>query len=156
MKTKHDGVGGAKTFGTAGREVSRFFPMDELRYEWLEDQLAVCRLEPTSPVPDWLPSQGFTTVTRTTEELSVVCRAEAVPAGVKSEKGWAALKVLGPLPFDAVGILNQFAAPLADANIPIMAIVTYDTDYVLVRTDQIEIAHTVLTRAGWVKVSAQA
>ena len=122
--------------------------MDELRYEWLEDQLAVCRLEPTSPLPDWLPAQGFTSVTRTTEELSVVCRAEAVPAGVKSETGWAALKVLGPLPFDAVGILRRFAAPLADADIPIIAIGTFDTDYDWVRSDQIEFASTVLARAG--------
>ena len=127
--------------------------MDELRYEWLEDQLAVCRLEPTSALPDWLPAQGFTSVTRTTEELSVVCRAEAVPAGVKSETGWAALKVLGPLPFDAVGILRRFAAPLADADIPIIAIGTFDTDYVMVQHSHREKADGCLAAAGLRKLT---
>lgn len=122
--------------------------MDELHFEWLEDELAVCRLAPTSPVPVWLPSTGFTTVTRTAEELSVVCRAAAVPAGVKSESGWAALKVLGPLPFDAVGILRRFAAPLADADIPIIAIGTFDTDYVLVKEIQKSKADRVLAKQG--------
>jgi len=130
--------------------------MDELRYEWLEDQLAVCRLEPTSPLPDWLPSQGFTSVTRTTQELSVVCRSEAVPSGVKCESCFVALKVLGPLPFDAVGILRRFAAPLADADIPIIAIGTFDTDYDWVRSAQIVFASTVLALAGYVEASALA
>ncbi|MBT5902446.1 MAG: ACT domain-containing protein [Opitutaceae bacterium] len=122
--------------------------MDELRYEWLADELVVCRLAPTAPVPDWLPDQGFTTVTRTTEELSIVCAAAAVPAGVKAETGWAAFKVLGPLPFDAVGILRRFAEPLADVAIPIIAIGTFDTDYVLVKKAQMGAADTALAARG--------
>ena len=124
--------------------------MAELRYEWLADELAICRLAPASPVPDWLPLSGFTTVTRTSEELSVVCRAEAVPTDVKSETGWAALKVLGPLPFDAVGILRRIATPLADADIPIIAIGTFDTDYVLVKAVQKPEADRVLSKRGLV------
>lgn len=127
--------------------------METLRYEWLEDELAVCRLDPMFPVPEWLPANGFTTVTRTVEELSIVCAAAAVPSEVKKETGWTALKVLGPLPFDAVGILRRFAAPLADAGIPIIAIGTFDTDYVLIRQPQRAAADAVLAAAGLIAVS---
>ena len=119
-----------------------------LRYGWLAEELAVCRLESTAAVPAWLPTQGFTNVTRTAEELSVVCAASVVTREIKCERGWVALKVLGPLPFDAVGILRRFAEPLADAGIPIIAIGTFDTDYVLVRSDQRVAADTALAAAG--------
>ena len=112
--------------------------MEPLRYTWLAEQLAVCRMPPTAAVPDWLPAESFTTVSRTADELSIVCSEAAVPAGVQVERGWRALRVLGPLPFDAVGVLNQITGPLASAGIPIIAIGTFDTDYVLVRSsDQI-------------------
>lgn len=122
--------------------------MAELRYVWLDETLAVCRLGPNEPVPDWVPVEGFTTITRTTEELSIVCAEHACPEGIKAERGWAALKVLGPLPFDAVGILNQITGPMAQAGIPIIAIGTFDTDYVLVQRSQIATADTILAEAG--------
>ena len=122
--------------------------METLRYRWLPDALAVCRLAPDEPVPDWLPTVGFTTVTRTDEELSMVCDASAVPDDVRAERGWRCLQVLGPLPFDAVGILRRFAEPLADAGIPIIAIGTFDTDYVLVKQTQTAAADEALEAAG--------
>jgi len=118
--------------------------MAGLRYVWLKETLAVCRLAPNEAVPEWLPTRGFTSVTRTTAELSIICEGKACPADVKAERDWAALKVLGPLPFDAVGILNQITGPMARAGIPIIAIGTFDTDYVLVRRSQVEAADEVL------------
>lgn len=122
--------------------------MQELRYSWLAENLAVCRLPANSALPPWLPPAGFTSVTRTVDELSIVCAASVVPADVQMERGWRALKVLGPLAFDAVGVLRQIASPLADAGIPIIAIGTFDTDYVLVQQRQVAEADRVLGAAG--------
>ena len=127
--------------------------MDTLRYEWLPDELSVCRLAADERVPVWLPIRGFTTVTRTDEELSIVCASSAVPTGVRSEHGWTVLKVLGPLPFEAVGILRRLADPLAMAGIPIIAIGTFDTDYVLVKRGQEEAADEALAASGLLLVS---
>ncbi len=129
--------------------------MKPLRYRWLGDELAVCRLEPTAAVPAWLPASGFTSVTRTADELSVVCAASAVPRTIKCERGWAALKVCGPLPFDGVGILRRFAEPLADAGIPIIALGTFDTDYVLVQWSHRETADSALVAQGLAEVTEE-
>jgi uncharacterized protein len=97
---------------------------------------------------------GFTSITRTAEELSIICESSVVPPDVKAERGWGALQVLGPLPFDAVGILRQIADPLAEKGIPIIAIGTFDTDYVLVQRDQRDAADAALAQAGLVRVNA--
>mgnify|MGYP006173901441 FL=1 len=77
-----------------------------------------------------------------------MCASSAVPPGVRSEHGWTVLKVLGPLPFEAVGILRRLADPLAMAGIPIIAFGTFDTDYVLVKRGQEEAADEVLAASG--------
>ncbi len=122
--------------------------MISLRYQWLRDDLAVCRLDADAPLPNWLPTGGFTSVTRTDHELSIVCAGAVVPDGIQAERGWTALQVLGPLPFDAVGILRRIAEPLADAGIPIIAIGTFDTDYVLINQAQVRAVDAILVRSG--------
>lgn len=113
-----------------------------------EELLAVCRLDPGKPVPDWAHGAGFSSITRTAQELSIVCAANAVPAGVVRESDWRAFQVEGPLSFNETGILAAIAAPLAAAEISIFAISTYDTDYVLVREADAGRATQVLTAAG--------
>src|SRR5206468_8549222 len=82
--------------------------------------------------------EAFVSVTRTPDELSIVCPDEAVPPDVEVESGWRALKVPGPIPFDQVGVLAALATPLAAAGISTFAVSTYDTDYVLVREPDLE------------------
>lgn len=77
-----------------------------------------------------------------------MCRAEAVPEGVSHETGWRCLKVSGPLDFGLTGILASLAAPLAAAKIPIFAISTFDTDYVMVKAEHLARALEVLRAAG--------
>jgi hypothetical protein len=79
--------------------------------------------------PDWLPADGFVSVTRTAYEISVVCETHAVPDGVLVEFGWALLEFQGPFAFALTGILDSAAGPLARAEIGIFALSTYDTDY---------------------------
>lgn len=115
----------------------------------LAGAFAVCRLAPEAEVPAWAwHDRSLLSITYTREELSIVCPAHAVPAGVQSEQPWSALKVEGPLDFSLTGILSALAAPLAEAGISIFALSTYDTDYLLVKESQLTRACQVLREAG--------
>jgi hypothetical protein len=114
----------------------------------LPDRLGVCRLEPDVPFPAWLPRAGLLSLTRTTDELSVVCLESAVPAGVTMSGGWRALQVEGPLDFSLVGVLAELSRALAEAGVSVFAVSTYNTDFVLVREDQLSEAQEALTGAG--------
>jgi hypothetical protein len=116
----------------------------------LPQQFGICRLDPDDLIPDWLSCHPFWSVTRTDEELSIVLPEESVPAGWKAEKGWRCLKVHGPLDFSLTGILASLSAPLAEAGISIFAISTHDTDYVLVRAEELNKAKIVLSESGHV------
>jgi hypothetical protein len=87
-------------------------------------------------------------MTRTNDELSIVCRENEIPDDVKKETGYQAFKIEGPLDFALTGILSSIAAPLADAHISIFAVSTYDTDYVLIKKAKIADAISVLRAAG--------
>lgn len=109
---------------------------------------SVCRLSPNEPAPAWAGSGVFSSVTRTTEELSVICPSVQVPSGVKHEASWRLLKFQGPFAFNETGILASVLAPLAAAKIGILATATFDTDYLFVKTTQLDDAIRVLDNAG--------
>lgn len=111
-----------------------------MNVEVLEETLAICRLAPTNRIPSWALElhEGFVSITRTKDELSIVCPQEAVPPDTRVEEDFRALKIPGPIPFEATGVLAALAAPLARAKIPIFAVSTFDTDYVLVRQKDLE------------------
>jgi hypothetical protein len=123
-------------------------PDASLRLSVLEERLAVCRLEPWAEIPPWAASAPFFSVTRTFDELSVVCLEERVPAGITCERGWRALKLEGPLDFGLVGVLASVAAPLSESGVGVLAIATYDTDYVLVKEEQLDLATAALRERG--------
>jgi hypothetical protein len=112
----------------------------------LPETLAVCRLHASDRIPSWALElhEGFVSITRTADELSIVCPQEAVPPDTQVEEDWRALVLPGPIPFEATGVLAALTVPLADAGIPVFAISTYDTDYVLVREKNVERALHVL------------
>jgi hypothetical protein len=114
----------------------------------LNDTFAVCRLDSEAPVPPWATAGGFFSISRTAEELSVVCRQEAVPEGVLSERGWRCLRVAGTIPFSAVGVLASLTAPLADVGVSVFAVSTFDTDYLLVKEADFEKAAAALRQQG--------
>jgi len=114
----------------------------------LSERLAVCRLGPGSGVPAWAMKGAFFSITRTADELSIVCSEGDVPPGVTCERCWRALKLEGPFDFAATGILVAVAGPLAEAGISLLPIGTYDTDYVLVREGELERAVAVLVEWG--------
>ncbi len=113
------------------------------------DHLTVCQLPADAALPLWAATApGFVSLTRTPEELSLVCREGHAPADVKQEPGWRAFKVEGPLDFGLTGILAAALAPLASAGISIFALSTYNTDYILVKADKVEAATAALRVAG--------
>ena len=122
--------------------------LHKLNFSVLPGRFAVSRLAAETPIPDWIHSGPFSCVSRTSDELSVVSLTASVPAEVQSEKDWICLKLLGPFPFQLTGILASFLDPLAEANIPIFAVSTFETDYSLVKEDDKERALETLLEAG--------
>jgi hypothetical protein len=115
----------------------------------LNTRLSICRLGPSEPIPDWAWSRGeFTSVTRTADELSVVCAESAVPPGTQCETGWRIFQIEGPLESALTGILVSVAKPLADAGVAIFAVSSYDTDYVMVKEASVKKSVSALTAAG--------
>jgi hypothetical protein len=114
----------------------------------LPDTIAICRLGAHEAVPEWATRGTFTSVTRTEDELSVLCPQVQVPEGAKCERDWRCLKVHGPLSMDLVGIFTSITVPLAGAGISIFALSTHDTDYVLVKNDDLGRSIQVLIQEG--------
>lgn len=114
----------------------------------LPDTFAVCKLAPSALLPTWATAGDFFSVTRTDEELSVVCLQSVVPDGVQCEQGWRCLKLAGPIPFSMVGVLASLVQPLADAGICVFAISTFDTDYLLLKEKDLARAIEALRRKG--------
>lgn len=111
-------------------------------------EYAICRLAPDAAPPAWADSGGFSAVTRTPEELSIICPALCVPADVKREDRWRLIKFQGPFGFGETGVLASVLQPLADARIGILAVSSFDTDHLLVKQAQLDAAITALTSAG--------
>ena len=132
-----------------------------MKYRVLEERLAVCRLAPDAPIPAWALEGGFFCVVRARDELSIVCTEDVcgedkIPHGASVERGWMALKLEGPFPFSMTGVLASFLQPLAEARIPIFAISTFDTDYVLIKRENMKQAIAALGAAGHEKVAEEA
>ncbi len=116
----------------------------------LNETFAVCRLAPHEAVPAWAVRSTFSSITRTPDELSIVCRQSDVPAGVRSEKEWRCLQVQGPLDFALIGVLASLTTPLAKAGISLFTLSTFNTDYVLVKQNDLPRAIQALSDAGHV------
>jgi hypothetical protein len=114
----------------------------------MPEKFAICRLTPENGIPRWALQGDFYSVTKGPGELSIVCPDRYVPEGVKSERGWRALRFEGPLDIELTGVVASVAEPLANAGIPIFPLATYDTDYVFVKEEQVEAATQALTAFG--------
>ena len=114
----------------------------------LPGSYSICRLGPEADIPPWALTGDFLSITRTKEELSLVCSQEVVPVDVRCEKGWRCIMVRGPLDFSFTGILASLTLSLAEAGIGIFAISTFNTDYLLVKAENLKRAILKLKEAG--------
>lgn len=114
----------------------------------LEDAFAICKLEKEKPIPQWAMGGPISSITRTPNELSIVCAQDQVPHEIVSDKGWRCIAVEGPLDFNLVGILASLIEPLANAQISVFSLSTYDTDYLFVKERFLEPAIHALSQSG--------
>ena len=120
----------------------------KLKFRRLVQAYAIVRMAPDAPVPAWGTKREFSSITRTADELSIVCPAENLPPDVDTPQRWICLKLEGPFPFSQTGVLLSFLDPLSSRGIPIFAISTYDTDYVFIPKEFAAGAVDVLRGAG--------
>jgi len=119
-----------------------------LKFRRLSEAYVILRLEPDAPIPGWAAQGEFSSISRTADELSIVCPDGVIPQSVRAPKRWICLKLEGPFPFSLTGILLSFIQPLSDNAIPIFAVSTFDTDYVLIQEEFSEKALAILQQAG--------
>ena len=109
---------------------------------------AVCQFHPDKNIPYWALLGDFVSLTRTHEELSIVCQQENVPDDIEAERGWRCVQVQGAFDFSVAGVHVSLAVPLAEADISTLAIATFATDYLLIKEENVEQALQVLKWAG--------
>lgn len=115
-----------------------------MKVEWLPGQFSVCQVRDYSGVD----GTGFCFTGKTDEENSLVCESDRVPLdALRRDDGWSAFRIAGVLDFSLVGILARIAGILAGEGIPIFALSTYNTDYILVKDRSA--AHAALEKAGY-------
>jgi hypothetical protein len=119
-----------------------------MKLSLLTGKFAVCRLEKSAPIPEWLKESTFCSISRTFDELSFVCSQESIPVSIKCNKDWRCFQVEGPIPFSSTGIIASLTAPLADAKIPIFVFSTYNTDYFMVKDADLDKAISTLGAEG--------
>ena len=112
----------------------------------LKNELSVCKLNDTR---DLDLSKPFYFIGRTDEELSLVCDRLDVPsAATAREDGWRAFRIEGVLDFSLIGILAKLTGVLAERGIGLFAVSTYNTDYILVKRENLAPALAALEGAG--------
>lgn len=99
----------------------------------LQGGYAVARLEACAPIPGWADGGGFVSITRTGDELSIVCSADRVPPGVRVSSPWSCFKLQGPFAFDETGVVLGVIEPLSKNGIGIFVVSTFDGDHILVQ-----------------------
>jgi hypothetical protein len=114
----------------------------------LPENFAIVGLPPGADIPGWATQGPFFSVTRTSDELSVMVEESRVPSGVPSQGGWRVIKVHGPFKLSEVGVLASLVGPLAAARVSVLTIATFDTDYLLVASENLAAAVSTLERAG--------
>ena len=118
-----------------------------MRLKKLPYNLTVCKVEDISAIN--LSAEIFF-IGRTDEELSLVCRTEDVPENtVEHDDGWRGFRIEGVLDFSLIGILSKLSTILAENQIGIFAVSTFNTDYILVKEENFDLAMDVLAAAGY-------
>jgi uncharacterized protein len=120
-----------------------------MKLRLLHDIYAVAKVDGPLDFSRWAHAGEFVQVVRTPDELSVVCRDDAIPSGVTAERGWRCFTFDEPVDLSKLGVLSSIALPLAKAKVPIFVVSTFDNDYVFVRTTDLERAMAALSAAGF-------
>jgi uncharacterized protein len=108
----------------------------------------ISKLDNAAHIPPWADGDGFVSISRTPNELSIVCPADRVPEEIDASRAWACFELLGPFAFDETGIALSVIEPLSEDGIGVFLVATFDTDYLLVQEKDLAAAKQALTAAG--------
>lgn len=109
-----------------------------MKFKVYKNSFAVYKLNANESIPEWIDTSEFCSITNTEDELSIVCRDKNIESEIKCERDFRLLKIEDILDFSLVGILSKITTILAEANISVFAISTYNTDYILVKNDNLK------------------
>jgi uncharacterized protein len=109
---------------------------------------AVAQLDPAGAIPDWADGEGFVSISRSAQELSIVCLAARVPAPVRQDAPWTCFQLPGPFAFGETGVVLAVIRPLSEAGLGVFVVSTFDGDHVLVKSDDAPRARELLAAAG--------
>jgi uncharacterized protein len=119
-----------------------------LRLKKLAGAYAVARLEANSHIPAWADGDGFVSIGRTEDELSIVCLQERIPTATRKDRNWTCFKFQGPFAFGETGIVLSVIKPLSENGIGIFVVSTFDGDHLLVKTEDAVTAELLLVANG--------
>ena len=127
--------------------------LHSITLEQASGEYAVSRLDAAAPIPAWADGDGFVSINRSRQELSIVCAAARVPPGTVSEKEWSCWRFVGPFAFGATGIVLSVVRPLSLGGLGVFVVSTYDGDHLLLKTQDLPAAMHLLKQAGHVLIS---
>lgn len=120
----------------------------KLKLKKLTGTYAIARIEPNAFIPQWADGAGFVSISRTEDELSIVCLQDRIPALVKHDGNWTCYKFQGPFAFGETGVVLSVIKPLSENGIGIFVVSTFDGDHLLVKSADAETSELLLTAAG--------
>jgi len=123
--------------------------MQQLKFIILPGNYSLCRLAANEELPVWVFASSFYTISKSSEELSIVCESKYVPGNIQQSNGWKLLKIDAVLDLSLTGITARFSKPLAEAGINLCVIATFDTDYVMVTEEKLLLATEALQKEGF-------
>ena len=114
----------------------------------LPDAYGICRLDADAAVPLWADGRGFVSISRSDEELSILCPQHRIQDVLKCDRDWTCYKLVGPFALDETGIVLSVIRPLSENGLGVFIVSTFDGDHLLVKTKDVERAHQLLTEAN--------
>ena len=122
--------------------------MKKLSLHLMNESFTVNKLAQFAELPSIFAKGEMCFTMRTDEEFSIICPDFMAPNNVQQEPGWKCIKVNGSMNLKEVGVLASITQPLAEANIPLLAISTFNTDYVFVMEENLVTAVQALQKVG--------
>ncbi|CAM3773303.1 hypothetical protein CCOS865_03080 [Pseudomonas reidholzensis] len=119
-----------------------------IRLKVLPEHYAISRLDGDQALPAWADGEGFVSIARSPDELSIVCHQRRVPEGIKIDRDWRCIQFVGPFAFDEIGIVLSVVRPLTEAGFGVFVVSTFDGDFLLLKADQFTEGLETLREAG--------
>lgn len=114
----------------------------------LEGRYGISRLDGDAVIPTWADGEGFVSITRNGDELSITCRVERIPEGVRADLDWVCLRFVGPFAFGETGIVLSVVRPLSENGLGVFLVSTFDGDCLLLKSEDLEAGKRLLAAAG--------